>query len=547
MTPPIFGFACLLLLGSIAFGCSAEPGRGDASPKGDPSRATSVADLKALDLTDWVSIYDPDRASNGYNLDLYKRRIPILFDMNGRIVHAWPEARVKSRVRLLPNGSILGIALARSIIEYDWDGNTVWERQFKGQIPHHDVIRLANGNTVTILATRKKPTDDIIEFDPQGEIVWEWDAAEHLSFYWTDLKINKKDTTHINSVQELPPNRWFDQGDDRFRPGNLLISARNLDAVFVIDKETKKIVWTYDTELDQQHEAVMTGPGVTGHGSILIFNNGAKNKYVTRRSSIDEIDPGSGSRVWTYRADTFLSQTGGIEQMLPHGNILIASSLGRRIFEITREGELVWEWTPSFKPKRPNRYPFDFCPQLAGLNRPTPTRITPAPGYLYVDPPLYKFARPKGQRQITISGKQRKVLRKNSTCRSIVVPTEATLQVVFGLDGREARSAGLTEYEAEYRVTLRSLGSEQEVELLSGELGLGSRPWRRLVVELASFAHQPADLCLEATDFGLWRNPVISTPQDTKNNIDDDDLLGGLTDEELEVRREHLEALGYID
>lgn len=28
--------------------------------------------------------------------------------MNGRIVHAWPEARVKSRVRLPPNGPRLG-------------------------------------------------------------------------------------------------------------------------------------------------------------------------------------------------------------------------------------------------------------------------------------------------------------------------------------------------------------------------------------------------------------------------------------------------------
>ena len=41
------------------------------------------------------------------------------------------------------------------------------------------------------------------------------------------------DPTHINSVFELTDNRWFDAGDGRFRPGNVLVSARNLNAIFI--------------------------------------------------------------------------------------------------------------------------------------------------------------------------------------------------------------------------------------------------------------------------------------------------------------------------
>ena len=33
---------------------------------------------------------------------------------------------IKSRLRLLDNGSLLAIALGRGVVEYDWDGNLVW-------------------------------------------------------------------------------------------------------------------------------------------------------------------------------------------------------------------------------------------------------------------------------------------------------------------------------------------------------------------------------------------------------------------------------------
>lgn len=185
-----------------------------------PNR-TPTACWPLLTPTQWVRVYDPEKAWNGYTLAFFKRRIPILMAMNGRIVHAWPEARVKSRIRLLEDGSLLGIALGRRVVEYDWAGNLTWDYRLENKIPHHDVIRLANGNTMILYRPVDGWTDTLLEVNPDRQVVWEWRADEHhLGSYFAAAK--RGDVTHVNSVQELPSNPWFQKGDERFRPGNLL-------------------------------------------------------------------------------------------------------------------------------------------------------------------------------------------------------------------------------------------------------------------------------------------------------------------------------------
>jgi hypothetical protein len=84
-------------------------------------------------------------------------------------------------------------------------------------------------------------------------------------------------------------------------------------------------------------------------GHILLFDNGVERKY----SRILEIDPYAGSIVWEYHADPpedFYSFTRGSAQRLPNGNTLICESDNGRAFEVTRTGEMVWEWfNPSLR------------------------------------------------------------------------------------------------------------------------------------------------------------------------------------------------------
>ena len=49
--------------------------------------------------------------------------------------------------------------------------------------------------------------------------------------FWRSTRANR---THMNSVQELPPNPLFDRGHEALRPGNILVSARNLNTLYIV-------------------------------------------------------------------------------------------------------------------------------------------------------------------------------------------------------------------------------------------------------------------------------------------------------------------------
>lgn len=93
---------------------------------------------------------------------------------------------------------------------------------------------------------------------------------------------------------------------------------------------------------------------------LTVFNNGG-DRPGGDRSSVDELllpfDPASGFLVeagqphgpdapaWSYEdAPTFFSPFISGAQRLPNGNTLICQGAAGRIFEVTRDGQIVWEW-----------------------------------------------------------------------------------------------------------------------------------------------------------------------------------------------------------
>ncbi len=530
---------------------------GSCSKAGNPpSDESSAPGRPEPDTTAWVSVYDSDKAWNGYTLTLHNRRIPVLMDMNGRVVHSWPRARVKSRVRLLPDGSLLGIALGRAVFEYDWHGDLVWQHRPDGAIPHHDVIRTANGNTLFVTRRVGEPIDELLEVDRGGRLVWQWLAAEHLASY-LDRSPDRKDLTHINSVQELPENSWHRQGDARFRPGNLLISARNMNLVFLVDRDTSQVVWTFDEALDFQHEALMIGPGLPGHGNILIFNNGYHRLHTDPRSRIVEIDPTSHAVIWEYASDGFYSPEAGVEQPLPNGNVLIGSTRGARAFEITRGGEIVWEWTPPFDPRRPRRYSYDYCPQLAAMERPREAAVRPPDGYRWVDRNAYRFARRSGRRNVRINGEKRSVLKTNNVCRRLFLPAAATVEVGFGLASQRGRHPDSSRYAIRFGLRLRRESSDGEIRLLEETVESGQVVWRERILGLEEYAHEWVELCVETEEVGapgkateelaFWSQPAVSSADVVRRYAEARQPPDDLTAEEAEARKQHLKALGYVD
>ena len=506
----------------------------------DPLRSA----FARADPSEWVTVLDPERAAPGYTLDLFQRRIPMLMDLSGRIVHAWPAVRVLGRARLTREGGLYLISTENLVEEYDWGGRLRFRFALPpGHLAHHDLLRLEGGHYL-VVARPEDGTDYLLEVDPAGAEVWRWEIADHRAAFpgWDDAA---RDPTHVNSVQELPPNPWFDAGDARFRPGNLLVSARNLDTIFVVDRESGEVVWRHRQGLDYQHEAHMIPLGQPRAGRILLFNNGYHDRDAYRRSRVQAFHPLTGVRELELTAPLFFSSVAGTTQPLPNGNVLVTSSEGGRIFELAEDGAIVWQLEPPFLPMRATRYPVDHCPQLARLAWRKPDAVVP--GAPFVNRELYQFLLPEQPRR-QVDGFARLVLDAGRACRELRLPPEATLKLQYGLDPREFLNGRV---EARFLVELRQPGSAGAERILDdrmrSEADLGPRD---LELPLESYGHRNVELCLDARILDgppgvnpdravAWSEPLIRAggreASETK-----------ITAEEQRLREEQLRLIGYV-
>jgi len=372
-----------------------------------PPELTAETDTPKPESEGLVTVHDADKAYQGLTLYPVTGKPEVhLLNMHGKILNRWHVDA--DRARLLPNGNLLvihGSAWGRNeepwenmremIREYDWEGELVWEYK-ASEIVHHDLQRLPNGNTLFLLRhiipvdeidretldeKRREAdirSDSVVEIDMDGQIQWEWHLHDAADFNYCgkrscdyllrgDDMIREFDNwTHVNSVQLVPENKWYDAGDERFKPGNLIIMPRNWWTVIIVDRDSKKIVWEYQGDyrggISGGHEPHMIQKGLPGEGNILIFDNGFQ---VHRGESfILEINPVSLEREWTYDVGKqFFSRTRGSMQRLPNGNTLISEDNTGRVFEITPDEEIVWEYKGELETSRAGRYDYDYCPQ----------------------------------------------------------------------------------------------------------------------------------------------------------------------------------------
>jgi len=318
-----------------------------------------------------VTIYDPSKAYNGYTLfaphdsdagDVW------LVDMKGRFVHRWETSYHPGEYgKLLPNGNLLYAGKLMTgpltslggfggvLLETDWDGKIVWK--YEDPYQHHDFCRLSNGNTM-VLRWVKVPdditakvkggipgteregviwTDSFQEVTPDGKVVWEWLAYEHL-----DPEVDvicplcaRGEWTHGNSCFVMPN-------------GDIMITFRMIDTINVVDKSTGDIKWRWGVgELAHPHD-----PTLLDNGNILVFDNGSHRRLAHQNySRAVEVNPSTGKIEWEYRdepAANFYSSFISGCQRLPNGNTLICEGQTGRIFEVTTDGEIVWEFVNPF-------------------------------------------------------------------------------------------------------------------------------------------------------------------------------------------------------
>ncbi|MDR3510577.1 MAG: aryl-sulfate sulfotransferase [Caulobacteraceae bacterium] len=308
-------------------------------------------------------------------------------------------------------GAVPGAAIFdnKTIGELDWSGKTVWSwgEQAPGGAArqHHDLRRLPDGNTLVLVnvlhpvAGFSLPQildDAIYEVTPKGEIVWRWLASDHLDeFGFTPEQLalvkasGSPDYLHLNDMAPLGANHWAEAGDVRFAADNIIVDSRNANFVIIIDKKTGKVVWrlgpnfapgeTLPTagggapkfphpveQISGQHDAHMIPEGLPGAGDILLFDNEGPAGYppaalgVNAGSRVLEIDPPTQAVVWQYSAEdsgsagwTFYSSFISSARRLPNGNTLIDEGMNGRIFQVTPDHRIVWEYVSPYVAKAP--------------------------------------------------------------------------------------------------------------------------------------------------------------------------------------------------
>jgi hypothetical protein len=333
--------------------------------------------LKLKDKNSGVVKYDPSLTYDGYNIYFSADRgMAYLMDMKGSIVHAWtwsiPGNTIWQTVELLDNGDLLVACLYCGLFKIDWDSNLIFSN--KRRSFHHNIEVLPD-NSLLILSRdfhkyRGKDVsfDTIIHLTEGGDFISKWSAFDNIesirklhkpslldseelitrdtrdkyrhflvSKYNTE-EIRFLDYYHTDTIEIIPENP-LGKEDKRFQAGNWLSSFRNVDLVVIIDKDTKKIIWSWGPgKLD-----VLNTPSVLDNGHILIFDNKGNGGY----SKVIELDPVTTEIVWEYKGDppeSFFSISRGYAQRLANGNTLISESSNGRVFEITHKGRIVWEW-----------------------------------------------------------------------------------------------------------------------------------------------------------------------------------------------------------
>ena len=290
-----------------------------------------------------TTIYDPAHAWNGFTvISALGTQAVLVIDMNGNVVKRWDgyNNSAGGPARVLPGGSVIGGGRdgacaphqeSLELVQRDFDGKVMWQFGHNLQVQtadgatlwalrqHHDWQRedfpagyyspgaapAASGAKTLILThiNRSVPEladvtledDRLIEITPDGKIVWEWTAGDHLGEFGlsADARAAIKaspgpnaartgfDWLHTNSATYVGPNHWFDAGDRRFAPENVLISSRQASLLAIVARNGS-IVWRLGPDFSQskqlqalgqiigQHHAHLIPKGLPGAGNLLV-------------------------------------------------------------------------------------------------------------------------------------------------------------------------------------------------------------------------------------------------------------------------------------
>jgi hypothetical protein len=365
-----------------------------------------------------VTQYSSARAQDGVTLYTSGHApAAFLIGMDGTVLHEWrrpfstvwnaeaPEASPKApmpdefvyfrKAYLFPNGDLLALYEAAGdtpygygLVKLDKNSNVLWS--YLGAA-HHD-IDVGPDDRIYV------PTHEIVNEPPSFGTLATPRLEDFLVVLGPDGKVQKKlrlsdlvagsrfrhllhtvssyavaDPLHTNTAKVIRAREAsrFPFGE----PGHVLLSFRELGAVAVVDPLNEKLVWAARGPWIGQHD-----PDLLPNGNILLFDNYGNFSGEAGGSRVIEFNPRTMGIVWQYAgtADEPLdSEIRSWQQRLANGNTLIVESNGGRILEVTRSGEIVWEFINPVRHK-PDTDKRPKIPIVSSAERLDPSTLDPS-------------------------------------------------------------------------------------------------------------------------------------------------------------------------
>jgi hypothetical protein len=219
----------------------------------------------------------------------------VIFDRNG--VPVWWDTESPGRMidpKVLDDGTIAWWRDNHGYIVHDLNGSILGEiNTVLGPTDLHELQQTPNGNYLLISSKVRGhidlseygygPDEEVLDYiveevNPQGQLVWSWDTADHIGLnetgrWWPKLITEvPRDIVHMNAVEPVGENA-------------VLVSLRHTDAVYKIDKSTGEILWklggTWTTKSlnavnDPQGSYPLGGqhdPRLMPDGTITVYDN----------------------------------------------------------------------------------------------------------------------------------------------------------------------------------------------------------------------------------------------------------------------------------
>lgn len=235
-------------------------------------------------------------------------------------------------VEPLDDGTILFSLNGSGFYRINRAGEIIW--QLQDVRASHDVDLLASGN---ILATHTyapygKPM--VVEYTPEGEIVWSWDGTDVFN---TERQVNFLDESdswgHSNSVR-LQDN------------GNIRVSVRSFNTIVELNR-AGEVVDSMGFDSREDLKSVRVEGGIKGARPHDPATTHQRSRYLVALRNphrVAEIERSTGKikRQWRAPKNDSSYHTIRDTNPLPGGNWLITTA--EHILEVDRTGTTVWEY-----------------------------------------------------------------------------------------------------------------------------------------------------------------------------------------------------------